>query len=157
MTAGILTTAAQARAFALAGNATLTLVSNTTGTRFTFKIQAPFSKTEENVRDFDSDIRFVKVLTGADNENSYSYLGYIRRGVYFHGGAKARVGDGAPSAKAFAWTWSHLAKDVLPPVLEVWHEGRCARCSRKLTVPSSIESGFGPECARKVGFSAEAV
>lgn len=29
--------------------------------------------------------------------------------------------------------------------------GRCWRCGRMLTVPSSIESGIGPECATKVG------
>jgi hypothetical protein len=29
-----------------------------------------------------------------------------------------------------------------------------ARCNRKLTVPSSIASGFGPECAGKAGFGA---
>lgn len=29
--------------------------------------------------------------------------------------------------------------------------GRCWRCNRKLTVPSSIESGIGPECASKIG------
>jgi hypothetical protein len=36
----------------------------------------------------------------------------------------------------------------------VWHEGRCGRCGRKLTVPESIESGFGPECASILGLDA---
>lgn len=157
MTSAILKTADQARAFALAGNATLTLLSTKTGARFTFKIQAPFKKDEEGVRDFDADIRFVKVLTGPDNETAYSYLGYIRRGVYFHGAGKARISAEALSAKAFAWTWQQLARDRMPEQVEIWHEGRCARCNRKLTVPSSIESGFGPECAGRVGFIAEAV
>jgi hypothetical protein len=30
--------------------------------------------------------------------------------------------------------------------LEVWHEGRCGACGRRLTVPESIERGLGPEC-----------
>jgi hypothetical protein len=34
---------------------------------------------------------------------------------------------------------------------EVYHEGRCGRCNRKLTVPESIETGLGPECASKLG------
>src|SRR6478736_8286540 len=96
MTANILKTAAQARAFALAGNATLTLVSKTTGTRYTFKIRAPI-KDGTTALDLGHPTRFVKVLTGADNENSYSYLGYIRRGVYFHGGSKAKISSQAPS------------------------------------------------------------
>ena len=35
-------------------------------------------------------------------------------------------------------------------MLEVWHEGRCGRCNRALTVPESIASGIGPECAKHV-------
>ena len=31
-----------------------------------------------------------------------------------------------------------------------WHEGRCGRCGRKLTVPESIEAGYGPECINLV-------
>lgn len=41
------------------------------------------------------------------------------------------------------------ALDALDRV-EVWHEGSCGRCGRKLTVPSSIETGLGPECAELV-------
>lgn len=153
------TTAEQSRQFMNAGNATVTLRSKTTDTRFTYRIQAPHFPGNEgtnSARDVNNDMRFVKVLTGADNENSYSYLGFIRRGVFFHGGTKSRVGRDAPSAKAFAWAWKMLAQDVLPDTLEIWHEGRCGRCQRKLTVPSSIASGFGPECSGRVGFLAEA-
>lgn len=154
MTQGILNTAEQARQFAMAGRATITLRSRATDARFTYKIEAPHVPGNEGTnaaRDVASPTRFVKVLTGGDNENSYSYLGYIRRGVFFHGGSKARVGRDAPSAKAFAWAWQALQQDAIPPSLEVWHEGRCARCARKLTVPSSIASGFGPECMGRTG------
>lgn len=161
---GQLTTAQDARNFIQAGNATVTLVSKATGQRFTYRIQAPHKPGNEGTnaaRDTASKMRFVQVLTGADNEASYSYLGYIRTEgagpVFFHGGSKARVGRDAPSAKAFQWAWRHLAADVLPQAMQIWHEGRCGRCSRKLTVPSSIASGFGPECAGHVGFLAEAV
>jgi hypothetical protein len=27
--------------------------------------------------------------------------------------------------------------------IKIYHEGKCARCGRPLTVPESIESGFG--------------
>jgi len=33
--------------------------------------------------------------------------------------------------------------------LEIWHEGRCGRCNRKLTVPASIALGIGPECGQR--------
>ena len=132
--------AVDARQFILAGKATITLVSKKTETRFTYRINA--SK--------DGGVNFVSLLTGSDNENSYSYFGYIRRGVFFGGGAKAKVSKEAPGAVAFAWAWMRLSKDILPETLEVWHEGRCGRCGRKLTVPSSIASGIGPECASKM-------
>jgi hypothetical protein len=35
---------------------------------------------------------------------------------------------------------------ILGATLEFWHEGRCGRCGRRLTVPDSIASGYGPEC-----------
>jgi hypothetical protein len=38
-------------------------------------------------------------------------------------------------------------------LLEVWHEGRCAKCGLKLTVPQSIMTGFGPTCAKKLGIA----
>lgn len=157
MTAAPFTTAAEARNFMNAGNSTVTLASKTTGDRITYKIQAPHKPGNEGTnaaRDTASQMRFVKVLTGSDNENSYSYLGYIRRGVFFHGGAKTRIGRDAKSSYVFEKSWKALQQDVMPGNLEVWHEGRCARCARKLTVPSSIASGFGPECAQYAGVTA---
>lgn len=135
---GNLSTVTEALAFMNAGKATFTLRSVTTGTRFTYKI-----RTKEN-------IQFVSLLNGADNENSYVYIGYIRRGVYFHGGEKSRVTASAPSNLGFAWVWKHLARNVMPSTVEIWHEGRCGRCGRKLTVPESVSSGFGPECITRV-------
>lgn len=143
------TTAAEAKAFALAGNATLTLVSVKTGTRFTYRVRASD----------DGSVHFVSLLGGPDNEADYRYLGRISRDIFHAGRRNPKPGDvgfDAPSSRAFAWTWQALVKDLLPATLEIWHEGRCGRCARKLTVPASIASGFGPECAGKVGFSAEA-
>ena len=129
--------------FALAGNARFTLVSKSTQTRFTFKVK----QSEDNAT-----MHFVSVLTGPDNWSNYSYLGFIRRGVYFHGGQKAKIQATAPSAKAFDWFWRHLSagKDTLSSLVEVHHCGACGRCGRALTVPESIKSGFGPECLGKL-------
>ena len=126
--------------FALAGKAIFTVVSKKTGARFTFKVRAA-----EN-----GPFHFVSVLTGPDNTQDYKYLGYLRRGVYFHGGAKAKIAADAPSAKAFDWFWRALARDALGDRAEVHHCGQCGRCGRALTVPESIQSGFGPECINKV-------
>lgn len=140
---GCFTSATAARAFLMAGNATATLVSKKTEARFTFKVRKP--------EDGDGSFLFVSVLNGPDNWQNYAYIGYIRRGVFFHGGAKAKVGADAASVKAFSYAWLNLAQGNIPAALEIWHEGKCGRCGRKLTVPSSIASGFGPECSGKIG------
>jgi Family of unknown function (DUF6011) len=141
------TDAAAARAFMTGGNATVTLVSTKTGTRFTYRLRA----------NDEGDVFFVSLLGGPDNESDYRYMGRIARGVFWAGRKVPKPGDvgpDAPSSLAFKWAWERLAKGVLLDSLEIWHEGRCGRCARKLTVPASIASGFGPECAGKVGFSA---
>lgn len=133
--------------FALAGNATFTLRSVKTGTRFTYKV----SKCDDPEA---TDLYFVSVLRGQDNESDFTYLGTIRLGVYSHG-KKSKIGEDAPSARGFAYAWPHLVKDRVDAKgsFEVFHEGRCGRCGRKLTVPESIESGFGPECSTLVGIN----
>lgn len=128
--------------FALAGNATLTVRSIATGTRFTFKIQAATSP----------GVWFVRLLAGADNTGDYRYIGFIRERRFHHGGRKSFAKAEAPSVVAFGWFCrqalfpSQLSQQLADKV-EVWHEGICGRCGRKLTVPESIESGLGPDCA----------
>lgn len=128
----------QAPGYILAGNATVTLVSRATGVRFTYKIRQPDEETPH----------FVKVLTGSDNEADYQYLGTIFDRETYHHGRRSHIGKDAPSARAWAWFWSRLMADMDLSDVEVWHEGRCGRCGRKLTVPESIITGLGPVCAQ---------
>jgi hypothetical protein len=130
----------KARQFFLAGHAIVTLVSEKTGTRFTYRVNR-----KENTP------WFVAVLSGPNNTEDYAYLGTIFGDGEFRHGRKSRIGTDAPSARAFNWAWQYLTKGELPPQCEVHHEGMCGRCGRTLTVPESIELGFGPECANKVG------
>ena len=147
------TTAAAAREFMLAGNSTVTMVSTKTGTRFTYKIRA----------NDDGDVFFVSLLRGADNTADYSYLGRIdqqKKARFWAGRKTPWPGDTGPTAPPAAGLPSGLGgaplcKGVFALTsLEIWREGRCGRCNRKLTVPSSIASGLGPECAGKEGFTA---
>lgn len=127
-----------ARRFILAGNATFTIVSAKTGTRFTYKIRA------KNVA-VGRTLYFVSVLTGSDNENDFTFLGTIFDGKDFRHSTKSHISQDAPSARAFAWCFGRILADTLTDA-SVHHEGKCGRCGRKLTVPSSIEIGLGPEC-----------
>lgn len=122
--------------FILAGNATFTVRSQKTETRYTFKVRKAKAK----------DVWYVSMLTGSDNENDYAYIGLIdENGVFRLTKASQMTKESAP-VLAFAWVHGRAAKGMPIVGVEVWHAGKCGRCGRTLTVPESIQSGFGPEC-----------
>jgi hypothetical protein len=150
--------------FVFAGRAIFTLENSKTGQRFTYKVEQAKARPEDAGRVLPF---FVNVLTGSNNESDYSYLGCLwgdgteweglgsqtKPGAlrYAHG-RKSRIAEDAPSAKGIAWLAGKLARgESLGSTMKVYHEGRCGRCGRLLTVPSSIESGIGPVCAEMEG------
>jgi hypothetical protein len=140
-------TAESALGFMMAGKATVTLVSKKTGTRFTYQIRQA-----DSGNDAQTDLYFIGLLRGPNNEADYSYLGRIAKGRVYIGRKVPKPGDvgrSAPSALAFDYAWQNLERGRIPDLLEIWHEGKCGRCNRKLTVPASIAAGIGPECAAK--------
>ena len=133
------------RVFMFAGKARLTLRSKRTGVRYTYRVRLPRGERRPSTP------FFVSVLTGNDNESHFEYIG-LYRGIDFQLGVKSRLTHDAPSVKA--WRWFNrevVVGDGMPHDLEVWHEGRCGRCGRALTVPESIERGIGPECWQIMG------
>ena len=126
-------------AYTLAGNATITLLSGNTNRHFTYKVKK--SKDKEN-------LYFVELLSGADNDTDYQYVGcYYSDTEYFHAAKPWK--DRAfvawpPSLRTIRFFFNKLYN--MPSNLHVYHEGRCGRCGRKLTTPESIERGLGPEC-----------
>ena len=126
--------------FMLAGDAHITFVSQRTAARFTYRVSAPRKQGQA------SPVRFVSVLTGPD---TYSFIGtiFVERNAFVWSQTKSTINADAPSVKAFAWTWRHLASGDMPTEIEVWHEGKCGKCGRRLTDPASIASGLGPICA----------
>lgn len=122
--------------FILAGNATVTFLNTQTQNRFTFKV----SKSKEK------DIHFVSVLTGPD---TYTFLGSIFNGN-FKSSKKSTISESSQSFQVFNFVFNRLKTKNLPDVIEIYHEGKCGRCGRALTVPESIVSGFGPECVKKI-------
>jgi hypothetical protein len=149
---GRITDVVAARRYITAGRATVTLVSEATGTRFTYRVSTPRDKeTGEPVTD---GTLMVGLLTGPDNTASYTWLGRIARNILWIGRKNPKPGDiskDAPSAKAIDYVWRHLLRGQMPPKAQIWHEGSCGRCGRKLTVPESVERGIGPDCAGKMG------
>lgn len=155
--------------FLFAGNATITLRSRKTGDRYTYKIRAkkedlkrltqeqqiaatPGCDSKFEATFADTDVTyFVNLLRGPDNTGDFAYMGVMRKPGTFHLTSKSVVGRTAGSFKALVWFLDALrcGRAVLEDKLEVWHEGKCGRCGRKLTVPESIAVGLGPECVRK--------
>lgn len=130
--------------FILAGNSTFTIVSDRTGRRFTYRVRG---KKDEGSDDFA--LWFVSVMSGPDNESDFTYLGVIRpNGAYFHG-SKSKIDKEHMKSMAWRFLWQFVVDGQMAPDLQFWHEGKCGRCGRKLTVPASIELGLGPECAKR--------
>lgn len=124
--------------FIFGGKAVFTLRSKRTGVRFTYSVKA--SK--------DGKVFFASVLTGSNNETDYTYMGIIPadnpQGL--RPTAKSRITPAAPSFRALAWALGHLGSADM----ELFHEGRCCRCARRLTDPESITLGIGPECRKTI-------
>jgi Family of unknown function (DUF6011) len=122
--------------FMFAGKSTFTVLNTKSDNRFTFNIK--LSK--------DGNLFFVKVLSGPD---SYTYIGTCINGHFKHS-KKSVISSDAQSVKVFDYIINKLKTNTLQDFIEIWHEGKCGKCGRLLTVPSSIETGLGPECLKRL-------
>jgi hypothetical protein len=125
--------------FIFAGKSIVTFLNTKTNNRFTFKVKVAK----------DSNLFFVNVLTSPD---IYTYIGTCIEGN-FKLGKKSVISKDAQSVKVFEYVINKLKSDNLPNFIEVWHEGFCGKCGKRLTVPQSIETGLGPECIKKLSKS----
>lgn len=134
------------RGFVFGGAAVFTLRSLRTGTRYTYRVRV---KKEDAAAGSADPVYFVNLLRGPDNEGDYAYVGALRRDMGLRLTSASRMGRGAPGVVALVWFLDAMkgGRAVLGSSLEFWHEGRCARCGRRLTVPESLADGYGPECA----------
>jgi hypothetical protein len=131
-----ISTNSEALKFMFASKAHVTFLNTKTGNRFTYKIKAVKN----------SNLFFVSVLTSPD---VWSYLGTIVDGNY-KVGKKSNISTDAQSNKVFSYVLKNLKSNTLPDFIEVWHEGFCGKCGRRLTVPQSILNGLGPECIKSL-------
>lgn len=147
--------------FMKAGNATFTISSRATGARYTYNVWQIENK---NNKDKKYDKWIVKLLTGPDNISNYTYIGMInnepnadgsdKRMDEFVTTTKSKLTMDSKPVRAFVFLCQKvLQKNQTPDSLglEFRHMGKCGRCKRPLTVPSSIDIGIGPECQRQMG------
>jgi len=125
--------------FIFAGKAIVTFKNVNTGNRYTFKI-THFKKVEDKF------MHFVKVMYGSDNINDYSYIGTIFDKKDFVHTKKSKVTIEDVRFRTFRYVFNNLLMGTLPNYIEIFHEGKCGKCGRTLTVPESIKIGLGPVC-----------
>ena len=128
--------------FMIGGNAIITLESKITGCWFTYRIKK--AKKDDEKSPF-----YVSVLTGVNNESSYTYMGTIFKNadkLSFTLTKNSKIGPDAVSYKAFNFFFNLTLKSKLHEDMAVYHRGICGRCGRTLTVPESLITGLGPEC-----------
>lgn len=94
------------------------------------------------------------LLCGPDNTSDYRYMGKLDLStMQLKLSAKSVCGPSAWSKLILERVLACAAADQLDKIeaagWALMHEGRCCVCGRRLTVPSSIEAGIGPECASK--------
>lgn len=118
--------------------ATATIVNDATGGRVTVRFRRP--------KGFSAVL--VDVMTGSDNEDHFSFLGVMKPDGRVTISPKSNAGEkGVRAHTILNWTFKAAQNDNLRTV-RVLHSGCCGRCGRKLTVPESIDTGLGPECAK---------
>ncbi len=122
--------------FIFAGNATFTVLNETTGNRFTFRIRKAGWGTSE----VKHDTFFVSVLTGSDNNSSYTFLGtFFNRFGYKHS-IKSRIGLESNSNKVMEWFFkSYISNIGSYPTVKVFHSGKCGKCGKKLNYIKHIK------------------
>lgn len=134
------------RNFIFAGRAVFTLVSKISKNRITYKLSG--------VQSSNNDVVFVRVKS---NDNHWIYLGTIFNKKNFVLSRKSKITQEAPSAKGIMWLVKVIVekRQELLDKIEFWHEGKCGKCGRKLTVPESIKLGLGPQCKGEVLYDSE--
>lgn len=150
---GQLTTFKAIRTYVFGKHGTITFVSKKSGDHFTYKFSAPKSFIPSQDR---ADVVYVGVLTGPENTKDFTPLGLVavdkQNRHTFRRTRISPISIYAPSSVAFRWFTQFLLdehSEVALAQCEVWQEGVCGRCGRKLTHEESIERGLGPECAKK--------
>lgn len=129
--------------FFSAGRAVFT-VANNKGEHYTYRIG--HSKADQPL--------FVGLLTGRNNETDYTYMGiYNPETQEVRLTAKSKYTNDTQPVKVIRWALRQVTEGKsLPDGYSIKHEGRCCRCGRTLTDPTSIELGIGPECREKVNW-----
>jgi hypothetical protein len=136
--------------FILAGKAIFTVECNgslSPKPHYTFKVRR-----KEATLQYPETV-FVSLLTGSDNNSSYTYLGILNpdtgairltaKSTYREDSYPVRLLN---RILARIWNNEHAAYEAAG--FATHHENRCCKCGKRLTTPASVTAGIGPECIK---------
>ena len=131
-------------------NGTYTIENTESGEHRTFRV-----RTQKDDARFAPGRRIIGLLTGPDNNHSYTNFGFVNDdGIVVW--MKKR---GTDSWSAYQWYAFMLWDLAVNNGTELRKRGKaytlliekhCRICNRKLTTPESIRSGIGPVCAGRL-------
>lgn len=126
------------KSFILGGNALFTIKSNVTGNYYTYRVRRSTKKPNIYI-----------IYLQAQQSTYCGYFSIYNKSIsYYRPKEKSTFDQYSKQIIALLWTVKNSTK--LSGKVDVFHEGRCACCGRKLTDPTSIERGIGPDCYRKL-------
>lgn len=122
-------------------------VKNAQDEHFTYRINS-----KENTDG--TTVFFVALLTGPDNWANYTYMGmYSPETGEIRLTRASRYAEDSTPVKVARWAVKIVrTQGAVPAGYSIRHNGKCCRCGRMLTDPTSIERGIGPECVKEVGW-----
>jgi len=126
-------------------NGTFTVQNRVTGEHRTFRI-----RTQKEDASFAPGKRTVALMTGSDNESSYTGFAFVTEDGLAVWSSKRSTGGYVAYA---ALLWSLAVDGAFSQYAEKYSltaSKKCIRCNRKLTTPESLASGIGPECAGRI-------
>lgn len=98
---------------------------------------------------------FVSLVKGAIGDTKPRYLGIIdAKGFRTTKATMKNKSATADNINLFGDTLRSLDGGAsIAHAVRIWHTGRCGRCAKALSVPTSIATGLGPICAAQMGVS----
>ena len=128
--------------YLLGGTGIVTLKSPS-GIHHTYMFRKP-----RNPNEFPEDIYFVYAIS---RDNKLFYVGMLENMRFrLTMNSRFRADNDIAKGAKYIERLMNSPKLFENTKMEIYHEGVCSVCGRKLTNPKSIKYGIGPECRRKL-------
>lgn len=127
--------------FVFAGRAAFS-VSNPKGEHYTFKVRG-----KDSVWQGRKQRSYFLSVKASGGRFPYRYIGIVNADGSIKTTGKSDFLPETKEYKVAAWALQRVIRGgVIPDGYEIRHVGKCGRCGRTLTDPTSIDRGIGPEC-----------